>query len=48
VGIRVPLVIVTGLVIYLGTLLLLGLAPEERHLLAGIRARLARGGRGGT
>jgi O-antigen/teichoic acid export membrane protein len=42
VGLRVPLVIVTGLVIYLGSLLALGLAPEERHLLAGVRARFVR------
>ncbi|HEX3902343.1 MAG TPA: oligosaccharide flippase family protein [Polyangia bacterium] len=44
VGLRVPLVIVSGLVIYGGALLALGLAPEERRLVSGAWARL-RGGR---
>jgi O-antigen/teichoic acid export membrane protein len=39
-GIRVPLVIVGGLVSYLTTLLALGLAPEERRLLDTARERL--------
>jgi O-antigen/teichoic acid export membrane protein len=40
VGLRIPLLIVAGLASYLGTLLALGLAPEERRLLASARARL--------
>ncbi len=39
-GLRIPLVIVAGLACYLTTLGLLGLAPEERRLVAGARARL--------
>jgi O-antigen/teichoic acid export membrane protein len=39
-GVRVPLVIVGGFVCYLTTLGVLGLAPEERRLVAGARARL--------
>jgi O-antigen/teichoic acid export membrane protein len=39
VGLRIPLLIVGGLLAYLGTLLALGLAPEERRLLASARAR---------
>ncbi|HEY7373583.1 MAG TPA: oligosaccharide flippase family protein [Polyangia bacterium] len=42
-GLRIPLVIVAGLVCYLTTLGLLGLAPEERRLVAGLGGRL-RGG----
>jgi O-antigen/teichoic acid export membrane protein len=40
VGLRVPLVIVAGLVVYGATLLALGLAPEERRLAGGAWARL--------
>ena len=43
VGLRVPLVIVTGLVAYAATLLALGLAPEERRLASGAWARLRPG-----
>jgi O-antigen/teichoic acid export membrane protein len=39
VAIRIPLVIVAGLVGYLTILLLLGLAPEERRLVAGLPVR---------
>jgi O-antigen/teichoic acid export membrane protein len=48
-GARVPVVIVVGLASYLTTLGLLGLAPEERRLVASAGARLRRGGarRGG-
>jgi peptidoglycan biosynthesis protein MviN/MurJ (putative lipid II flippase) len=38
-GVRIPVVIVAGLVCYLTTLGLLGLAPEEQQLVAGARAR---------
>jgi O-antigen/teichoic acid export membrane protein len=40
VGVRIPVLIVGGLVSYLGTLLALGLAPEERRLLTSARDRL--------
>lgn len=40
VGLRIPVLIVGGLVAYLGVLLALGLAPEERRLLDGALARL--------
>ena len=43
VGLRVPLVIVTGLVLYVATLLALGLAPEERRLAHGAWTRLRAG-----
>jgi O-antigen/teichoic acid export membrane protein len=39
VGVRVPVVIVVGLVSYLTTLTALGLAPEERRLVAGTGRR---------
>ena len=39
-GLRIPLVILAGLCCYLTTLGLLGLAPEERRLVASARARL--------
>ncbi|HSY38230.1 MAG TPA: polysaccharide biosynthesis C-terminal domain-containing protein, partial [Polyangia bacterium] len=39
-GVRIPLVIVAGLLCYVATLGLLGLAPEEQRLVAGARARL--------
>jgi O-antigen/teichoic acid export membrane protein len=39
-GVRIPAVIVAGLVCYLTILGLLGLAPEEQQLFAGARARL--------
>jgi O-antigen/teichoic acid export membrane protein len=39
-GLRVPLVIVGGLGTYLTTLLALGLAPEERRLMAALRDRV--------
>jgi hypothetical protein len=42
-GVRIPVVIVAGLVCYLTTLGLLGLAPEERRLFARARARLRTG-----
>jgi len=42
IGLRIPLVIVGGLVAYLGMLLGLGLAPEEKRLASSIRARLSR------
>jgi O-antigen/teichoic acid export membrane protein len=44
-GIRIPLVIVAGLVSYLTTLLMLGLAPEERGLAASAGQRLRAWGR---
>ena len=40
VGLRIPVLIIGGLATYLGALLALGLAPEERRLLAGARERL--------
>jgi O-antigen/teichoic acid export membrane protein len=43
-GLRIPLVIVAGLAAYLTTLVLLGLAPEEKRLATNIWAR-RRGGR---
>ncbi len=42
VGLRVPLILVTGLVAYGATLFALGLAPEERRLFAGAAARFRR------
>ena len=42
-GVRIPLVIVAGLVCYVTTLGLLGLAPEEQRLVASARARLRSG-----
>jgi O-antigen/teichoic acid export membrane protein len=42
VALRVPLVIVAGLVSYLGVLVGLGLAPEERRLAEGVWARVRR------
>jgi O-antigen/teichoic acid export membrane protein len=39
-GLRIPVLIVAGLASYLGMLLALGLAPEERRLLASARERL--------
>jgi O-antigen/teichoic acid export membrane protein len=39
-GVRIPLVIVSGLVCYVTALGLLGLAPEEQQLVTGARARL--------
>jgi len=45
VALRVPLVIVAGLVCYLGALALLGLPPEDRRLAAGLWARLRPGQR---
>jgi hypothetical protein len=44
IGLRIPLVIVAGLVAYLGVLLGLGLAPEEKRLAGSIWERLS--GRG--
>ena len=42
-GVRIPVVIVAGLVCYVTTLGLLGLAPEEQRLVASARARLRSG-----
>ena len=42
IGVRIPVLIVAGLVSYLGLLLALGLAPEEQRLLASVRERLRR------
>jgi O-antigen/teichoic acid export membrane protein len=39
-GVRIPLVILAGLVSYAGTLAALGLAPEERRLVRGLRDRV--------
>ena len=44
-GLRIPLVIVAGLLAYVTTLGVLGLAPEEARLVAGAREEAARRGR---
>jgi O-antigen/teichoic acid export membrane protein len=41
-GARIPLVIAAGLVSYLGVLVALGLAPEDRELIGRIRTRIRR------